>query len=300
MNYRQLQYALELSKVCNFSQVSEKLNISQPSLSKQILNLEKELGVKLFDRNTVPITVTQAGEYFFRKAKELVYQEDQLLRAMDQYKVGEKGRLSIGISPFRNLYLMPEIIRKIKQKYPGVQVVLQETNSDQLRKEAVEGKHDFVIVNLPVDEAVLDITPLEKEHLVLAVPNEMVSKISCSGKDCDSKIDFACCKDLPFVVLARPQEMRRYFDNLCALCNVDPEISVEVAGGVTTAWSMARGGIGATLLPLKFVEDQQFDEKLTIFTISNAAHIRQPVIATRKGQYLSEYAKYAIKLLANY
>jgi DNA-binding transcriptional LysR family regulator len=297
LNSKQLQYAIALSKTCNFSQVSEQLNISQPSLSKQIMNLENELGIKLFDRNTVPITVTQAGEYFFREAKQLLYQEDQLLRSLEQFKSGEKGRLTIGISPFRNLYLMPRIIRKIKEKYPGVQVVLHESPSDQLRKEAAEGKYDFVIVNLPVDEAVLDIRPLEKEHLVLAVPNDMVDKIINKGNSRRREIDFSSCKDLPFVVVAQPQEMRRYFDKLCAMCNVVPEISVEVAGGVTTAWSMARAGIGATLLPLQFVADQKFDENLTIFTISNSSHTRQPVIATRSGQYLSEYAEYAIDLL---
>jgi len=69
MNSRQLQYAIKLSEVRNFSQVAEQLNISQPALSKQILSLEQELGVKLFDRNTSPLTLTPAGDIFIEEAK---------------------------------------------------------------------------------------------------------------------------------------------------------------------------------------------------------------------------------------
>jgi len=296
MNAKQLQYAIELSKSRSFSQTSEKLNISQPALSKQILNLEKELNIKLFDRNTVPFTVTPAGEHFLRYAQAMLYQEDQLLRSLEQFRSGEKGRLTIGVSPFRNLILMPEIVKKFKARFPGVQVVLHELASDLLRKEAAEGKYDLAIVNLPVDESVLDVTLLEQEKLVLAVPTALVSRIRADAAD-PAGIDFAACRELPFVVVAQQQEMRRYFDTLCAANDVTPEIAVEVSGGLTAAWSMARAGIGATLLPLQFAGDRLFDSDLTLFTLRGTTFTRQTAIVTRRGQYLSPYASYAIDLL---
>lgn len=298
MNSRQLQYVITLNKTRSFSQASEMLNITQPALSKQILNLEKELGIKIFDRNTVPFTVTPAGEYFIREAEKRLYQEDQLLRSLEQFKSGQKGRLVIGISPFRNLYMMPAIIKQFKQKYPGVHVVVHEPNSTQLRKDAAEGKYDFAIVNLPVDESVLSVTLLEKEALALAVPNELVGKIP--GAKQGGQLSFAQCKDLPFVVVGQNQEMRRYFDSLCAGSNIHPEIAVEVVGGVTSAWSMARAGIGATILPLTLVKDAPPEDNLTLFTLSDTSFSRQPAIVTRRGQYLSDYAKYAISLLLQY
>ena len=60
---------------------------------------------------------------------------------------------------------------------------------------------------------------------------------------------------------------------------------------------MAVRGVGATILPLQFVNEESFDKKLNIIKIKNTANLRQPVILTRKGQYISEYAKYAIELL---
>ncbi len=294
MNSRQIEYALMLSETLNFSQVAEQLGISQPSLSKQILNLEKELGVKLFDRNHSPLTLTPAGEYFMLNAKELLYKEDQLLKALEDFKTGDKGQLTIGVTPFRSLYLMPDIIKKIRDKFPGVKVTLQEEGSAQLRKEAAEGKYDFAIVNLPVDSSILEVTPLEADTLVLAVPNSLTHLLP----DCDNNLtlDFINTKNLPFVVLRPNQELRQLFDNLCLSADFNPDIAAEVVG-VTTAWAMARAGVGAALLPLQFVENQYFDQNLKLYKIKNNLYSRQPAIVTRRGQYLSEYAKYAIELL---
>ena len=182
MNTRQLRYAIMLYENRNFSAVAEKLGITQPALSKQILNLETELGVKLFDRTTTPLSVTSAGEHFFREAKSLLYKEDKLLHSMEEYRSGKRGSLNIGISPFRSMYLVPEIIKNIKSEYPDVEVVLHEASSDILRKESAEGKYDFAIVNLPVDESVLDVTPIEADELVLAVPRDMCAKLPKASK----------------------------------------------------------------------------------------------------------------------
>lgn len=293
MNSRQLQYAILLSQVRNFSQVAEQLGITQPALSKQILNLESELGLKLFDRNHIPLTLTPAGEYFIQKAKDILSAEDQLQRALEQFKSGENGRLTIGITPFRSLYLMPEIVRQIRQRYPGVQVVLHEANTAQLRKDALEGKFDFAVINLPVDESVLDVIPLQPDKLVLAVPNNLASGIHpVSGSD----VDFSDCKDMPFVTVGPSQEMRQLFDKLCAAADFHPNIAAEVVG-ITTAWAMAQAGVGATLLPLQFVQNQSFRENLTFFPVRGRYTLRQPAIITKRGQFLPDYAKFAIGLL---
>lgn len=292
MNTRQLQHAILLSQVLNFSQAAEQLGISQPSLSKQILSLESELGVKLFDREHSPLKLTPAGEYFIPKAQEMLYQETQLYKAMARYESGEKGRLVIGVTPFRSLYLMPELVKKVKTRFPGVQVVLHESGSAQLKKEATEGSYDFAIVNLPLDESVLDVTPLEPDTLVLAVPNGILGLLPDARKE----IDFAEAKALPFIVLGKSQELRQLFDKLCAGSNVEPNIAAEVVG-VTTAWAMAHAGVGAALLPLQFVRNEHFDKDLTLFTIKDNTYSRQPAIVTRRGQYISEYARYAMDLL---
>lgn len=296
MNSRQLQYAVELSRVRNFSQLADKLEITQPALSKQILLLEKELGVKLFDRSTNPLSLTPAGEHFIREAQELLYKEDQLLRSMDRFQSGEAGRITIGISPFRSQYLMPGLLRRFREKYPGVRVVLHETGSDQLRKEAAEGRFDFAVVNLPVDDSVLDVTPIEQDTLVLAVPNALLEGLPQAREGKIPEIALSQCRHLPFVVVGPDQEMRHLFEKLCTVARFHPDIAVEVVG-LSTAWAMANAGVGATLLPLQFVGRSRQGEKVTLFTLKDNTYSRQPAIVTRRDQYLSKPARYAMKLL---
>lgn len=291
MNTRQLRYAIMLYETRNFSLVAEKLGITQPALSKQILNLETELGVKLFDRTSTPLEVTPAGEYFFREAKNLVYKEDHLIHSMEEFKSGKRGCLTIGISPFRSTYLIPNVVKELKQEYPDVEVVLHETSSDVLRKEAAEGKYDFAIVNLPVDESLLDVTPIESDEMVLAVPKAM-----CVDLPKGKQLEFDDCKELPFVVVGQTQEMRQLFEKSCLVANFEPKIAVEVVG-ISTAWAMCRAGVGATLLPRQFVEYNGVGDEVELFYLKNGIRSRQPVIVTRKGRYVSEFARYAIKLL---
>ncbi len=297
MNTKQIQYALALSETLNFSQVAERLGISQPALSKQILSLEKELGVKLFDRSTNPMVLTAAGESFVQQSRELLYRQEQLEHSMAAFQSGEAGRLVIGISPFRTLYLIPQIVKKIRQKFPGVQVFLHEAGSNTLRKEAAEGRYDFAIVNMPVDEAVLNVTPLEQDTLALAVPNQMLHLLP-ENKEPLSQLELRECQKLPFVTVGKNQEMRILFDKLCAQSNFQPNIAMEVVG-LTTAWAMTHAGIGATVLPLQFLSSKTFDKDITLFIIKDNHYSRQPVIVTRQGQYISPYTQYAIDLLTN-
>jgi len=298
MNTKQLHYILALSETLSFSQVAEQLGITQPALSKQIQHMEKELGVQLFDRKRNPLSLTPAGEYFVRNAKELLYMEEQLRKGLDRFQSGEYGRLTIGTTPFRSFYLMPKLIKKIRARYPGVQVTLREVPSTQLRKETAEGKFDLAIVNLPVDESVLDVVALKPDVLVLAVHKSIADRMTAVKEGEPLEVDFSQVKELPFVTLSPGQEMRQLFDSLCAAADFHPNIAAEVIG-VTTAWAMARAGVGAALLPLQFVDSQELDSNLLLYAVKNSSYTRQPVVATRRGQAMTPYAEYAIQVLTN-
>ena len=299
MNSRQLQSAIALSQKRNFSLAAQQLRITQPALSKQISTLEAELGVRLFDRSTTPLSLTPAGEAFIRDARELLYREDQLMRSMEDFRSGDHGRLVIGISPFRCLYLIPEVIARLQEKFPGLRVVLKEAGSAQLHKGAAEGEFDLTILNLPADEALLDIHPIQPERIVLAVPDAMADAIPTednASREPYPQADLSSCRDIPFVVLGAGQELRLLFDKLCVTAGLRPRIAVE-AMGITTAWTLVRSGIGAAILPAQFAENQRFREGITLFSLKHDPPIRQPAVVVRKGQYLSEYARYAIQLL---
>jgi len=295
MNSRQLQYAIMLADACSFSQVADQLDISQPALSKQIIHLEAELGVKLFDRTTTPITLTPAGEFFIDRARALLFEEDQLIKMMERYKSGENGRLIIGISPFRSLYIMPEVIRELKRKFPGLQIVLSEYNSTLLHKGVLDGLYDFAILNLPVDESRLEAIPLEQDMLVLAVHRSMLHLIHGLDHHPEGPVSLADCAALPFATLSQGQEMRALFDRLCAAANIHPIIDVEVVG-IATARTLVQAGIVATLLPRQFMQGEELHD-VVLLPLQQNAYVRQPAIVYKRGQYISKYAEHAIALL---
>ncbi len=296
MNSKQLQYAIRLSKTLNFSQVAEQLHISQPALSKQILNLESELGVKLFDRSCTPMVLTAAGEHFIRGAEDLLYREDQLIRSMEQFHSGDAGQLTIGITPFRSSYMVSEIVHQVRNAYPNIKIKLHEAGSDQLRKDVADGKFDFAVVNLPVENSILDVIPLESDRLVLLGTREF---FEAHHMDPDAReIDFAQARNLPFIAVGHTQEMRILFERLCAMSDFHPNIAVEVVN-LTTAWTMACTGAGATILPEQFVSAKlPSSPSIRAIGIKNTVYTRQPAIVTRRGQYLSKYARYAIELMS--
>ena len=296
MNTKQIQYAIKLSKTLNFSQVAAQLNISQPALSKQILSLEKELGVKLFDRSYNPMTLTPAGEYFIRNAQDLLYREDQLMRSMEQFQTGEAGQLVIGITPFRSSYMIPDVIKKVREQYPGIKVRLHEAGSDILRAKVREGAFDFAVVNLPIDDSVLQVMPLESDRLVLLIPDNLLARLPVDPSA--KEIDFALTKDLPFATVSSTQEMRILLEKLCAMSDFRPNIAVEVVG-LTTVWNMVRAGVAATILPLQYVQKDIQSNHIHVFGIKNTGYTRQPAIVTRRGQHITAAAAYAMDLLRN-
>lgn len=301
MNFRQLQYAVILSESQNISSAADKLNITQPALSKQILSLEKEIGVTLFDRDSVPLTLTAAGECFIKEAKELLFKEEKLRHSMEDYKFGAKAKLTIGISPFRAAYFLSDIIEELQEKYDGLQIVLREFFSSQLQKEAIEGLVDFAIINLPVDNALLDVIPLKPEPLVLVVPKKYVDDISFIGSKNKTGFDSVSlnnCGEIPFIVLGKNQELRKLFDKLCTTSEFTPNITTEVVG-IITAWNLCLAGVGATILPYNMMSGKIDSDKVAIFKIKNTASTRKPAIVMSKNQHISKYAKEAIELIRN-
>lgn len=298
MNTRQIHYAVLLAETGSFSQVAQQLGISQPALSKQIIALENDMGVKLFDRASTPVSLTPAGEFFIKRAKALLMEEDHLLKTMDRYRTGQNGKLIIGISPFRSQYLMPGIVRQLKQEFPGLKVVLSENSSARLQKGMLEGVYDFAIMNLPVDEARLEAVPLEQDELVVAVHENFLPDGTLGGARPGESIPFAACAHLPFITLSQGQEMRHLFEQLCAKENIEPEVDVEVVG-ITTAWAMVQAGVGATLIPRQFIRHGE-GNSVRLFPIRLDAFVRQPAIVTLRGQYVSGFAKRAMELIVQH
>ena len=292
MNFRQMKYLVTLAETLNFSLAAEALGVSQPALSKQIISIEKEFGITLFNRSSVPLTLTPAGEEIVKQCKEMLYSQSQLQSIADEFKKGNKGRLIIGISPFRATYFLNDVILKLRQKFPGLEIVLKETGSAELHKMAVEGKVDLAIINQPFDDSLLDVIPLGEEKLVLVIPKNISSKLLKRGIETPT---LKSIEPFSFIALSQNQELRQKLNKLCAAENVNLNVSVEV-NGIATAWNLAQAGIGATVVPMSYAENLK-TKNLTLVPLETQSSVRKPAIVTKKGAYITTFAIEAIKLI---
>src|SRR5690349_4230263 len=137
MEMHQLRYVVAVSRTGNFSRAAEQCNVSQPSLSQQILKLEDELGERLFDRMKRTAKPTPAGEAFLHRAIRILEEVDIAKREAADAREMLRGTLTIGVLPTIAPYLLPETLGAFTAKFPGVEVIIQEDTTARLLKLAL-------------------------------------------------------------------------------------------------------------------------------------------------------------------
>lgn len=300
MEYRQMRYVLKVAEERSFSQAAKKLYIAQPSLSQCIQRLEKQLGVLLFDRAVTPLQLTFAGERYIDTAKQILALNDQLIQQMDDIADLKTGRLTIGSSPFRSTYLLPQVLPIFQKQYPGIEIVLAEGTTAELEEFILNGTTDFSIVLLPLAEDIFAYEPILTEELLIALsPNHPLSK---ENKDRNSnqppwpKIKISELKDVPLILMNHGQRLHQSLLDLCTQAGFKPKIILE-SQSMEAAQALVIAGLGATLLPDTLVRLRHMSEHPCYFSIDESQNTRTAVIAYRKGKYLSKAARLFISLM---
>ena len=125
MELRHLRYFVTVAAERSFSRASEKLHIAQPPLSRQIQQLEEELGTRLLHRSR-PITLTESGRYFFEQALQVLQRTDEIRAMTRRIGTAKKKQFGIGFVASTLYDVLPEIIRKFRQTAPDVEIALTE------------------------------------------------------------------------------------------------------------------------------------------------------------------------------
>ena len=132
MKFRQLEYFLDVASELHFSRAADKLFIAQPALSRQIQQLEKNLGVLLFERNKRNVKLTPAGEYLREEAKQVLSQLDNIGKRAQQIHKGESGEIRIGHPGLAIYSVIPPILTSLRTLFPEIKVKLSEILENDL------------------------------------------------------------------------------------------------------------------------------------------------------------------------
>lgn len=169
MELRHLRYFLAAAQLQNFTQASNYLHITQPTLSHQIKQLEEEIGCQLFDRVGRSVRLTSAGELFKEYAKRTLQEVDSATDAIHDLENLKQGRLTIGVFSSFSASLLPPILADFSATYPGIKVTLLQLPTGEMEKRLHEGELSFGIAyGPPVAERVVA-EELFKEQLAMVV-----------------------------------------------------------------------------------------------------------------------------------
>lgn len=288
MEFRQLKYVLKVAEERSFSNAAKKLYIAQPSLSQFIAKLEHQLGVQLFDRTISPLRLTYAGELYIEMSKKILDLKIQLSNQMDDIAELKKGRITIGISPFRSTYTLPHILPLFHERFPGIEVLLSEGTMDELEEFALRGTTDFSIMNLPIKENFFDYEPITTEEILIALPPLHPLSQSIQRNDLQPQIQLAHLREDPFIVLKPGQRLRQSAIDLCSQAGFNPHITLE-SKSIETAYALVAAGMGVTFV-VDTLANQRPNGSLCC-SIAGIQPTRAIVIAYRQGRYLSKAAK---------
>ena len=286
INPRTITYVTAVAEEQSFSKAAERLYITQPSLSQHILNAEKEYGVQFFDRRSMPVRLTYAGERFLAIAKEMDQLDRQLSREMDDITCNLTGRIAVGVSSTRGSRFIPQLFSRFKSRYPGFELdLVEDSNAKQL--EAVRnGRVDFAFTGYTQDDLYSHL--IAEREIKLAVRRDLVNNLSPET----GSVAMTSFSEYPFILLKKGRGIRNIADQLFSDNNINPQIAYETSN-YNMALGMAREGLGCT-----FVIDHEIPlpDGLNAYSILDCKEKYQLYIVYRKDTYLSLPFQYFIQL----
>lgn len=243
MDLRHLKYFITVAEEENIGRAATRLFISQPPLSRQIKQLEQELGIQLFDRTPRGVEITQAGALFLKEARNILALVEQATEHAQQADQGKLGRMDIAIFGSAILDTIPKLIQSFRLSHPNVKIVLHTMNKGE-QLEALRQRRITLGFNRLL-------APLPDIHSELVNTERLMVAINEHDPFAQQKsIRFAELENVPLVLFpsgARPN----FIDKVIALCHefgFTPNITQEV-GDAVTGIALVASGFGVCLVP---------------------------------------------------
>ncbi len=295
MNFLAMEYFITVAEELNITKAAERHYISQQSLSNQIIKLEKELGVQLFNRAPA-FSLTYAGSRFLRAATQIIDIRRQILKEIDDINNNRRGEIKLGVSHTRGSALLPEVLPIYNQKHPLVEISLVEANSETLEHQLQHGMIDLMIGFAPITLEGIETMPLMTDRLFLVVPRRFMTEVFgekteyMRGKFSESA-DITPFRDCPFLLLKKRNRVRSLTDSYLKSKNINPQILLETEN-VETAFALSVKGMGLTVYPEMFLNSLHVDfsdkSEVDFFPLNDSSTVCNICLAYSNTRYLSK------------
>ena len=253
MEFRVLKYFLMVAREENITKAAALLHLTQPTLSRQLMQLEAELGVKLFHRSKHSIILTEDGMLLKRRAQEIVSLSDKTVQELSHKEDVLSGEIAIGCGETKNMLFLSEQIKKFRQKYPLVQFSIHSAIADDIKERIEKGILDIGLLMEPVDIGKYEFIRMpqkEKWGILVRKDSELAAKESINPKD---------LTNVPLIMVKRElvkNELASWFGDYYEELQITATYNL-----ILNAASMVERGVGVVLcfdLGATFYEDLCF------------------------------------------
>ena len=294
MDFRQLQYIIKVAECGNITKAASELYIAQPSLSNYISKVERELGVLLFDRTTIPIRPTLAGEAYIKDAKKILYIDEQLQKKLHDISSITKGTIRIGIPYERGSLMLPMILPEFRQEFPETTVDIMTASSHRLKEALADGSLDFFILPFPEREPEWEYIHIYQEELFLCAGAGFIQRQHLLPNHSHT-VDISKCCSLPFIGVESGHAISDTVDSIFP-SSAGPRNFTYTAYGVSQAVRMAASGIGVTIAPRMTFSLTRYDPSAQIYSIGDPPLSWEVCAVYRRDAYLGKAERAFIRI----
>jgi LysR family hydrogen peroxide-inducible transcriptional activator len=263
ISIKQLHYALAIEKTLHFKKAAEACNVSQSALSTAINELEKQLGVIVFERNNKQVLVTQKGQLILNKAKKVKLALDELLQISQSDNLPFSSPMAIGVIPTIGPYLLPKVLPEVRHQYPSFKLKIFEEQSHTLVDMVRTGELDAAILALPYPIDGLMSFNFWQEDFYLV----------CHKDECPKTMQEITSAELETEKLMLLKEGHCLKEHALAACQLQSPKQDSDFGSASlhTLIQMVAGKLGTTLVPQMALDQLTYNESEL-----RAIHLNEP------------------------
>ncbi len=286
----QLELFLVAAKLGNFSRAAERMTISQPAFSAQIIKLEKILGAPLFERVGRRIELTEAGRVFQGYSESIISSLREGKQAVDDMREHVVGTLRIGASTTIANYIMPDYLRAYRKSYPACRVHMMVSNTDQVEQALLRSEIDMGLVEGPVAHSRQISTYLfRRDELVVVFSGAHHWKKR-------RKISISDLQNEPLIIRERGSGTRNVFMEIMSEANTPLNIAMEL-GNTEAIKRSVETGVGVSVISKSAVERELKEKTLFMARIDGYPIERILSLIIVKNKHISNPLKAFINLI---